>query len=167
MYYRLRPKRLYLFFGCINNFFLGKSAWIFFTLSHDIFLFWILIYSVLVIHIDHVIRAWSIETAYHWTWGWECRRGGKGKRPDIMFIAKHMDRIYELVFAECSRIICSDVMIKWNCGGNLTMPYIGQIEDVNWKKKMSLAFLDSRLRDKNSIYMFLFVIKKILAVFFF
>ena len=37
------------------------------------------------------------------------RRGGKGKRPDIMFIAKHMDRIYELVFAECSRIICSDV----------------------------------------------------------
>ncbi|POG67953.1 hypothetical protein GLOIN_2v1800021 [Rhizophagus irregularis DAOM 181602=DAOM 197198] len=37
------------------------------------------------------------------------RRGGKGKRPDIMFIAKHMDRIYELVFAECSRIICSNV----------------------------------------------------------
>ena len=23
------------------------------------------------IYIDHVIRAWSIETAYHWTWGWE------------------------------------------------------------------------------------------------
>ncbi|RGB22743.1 hypothetical protein C1646_775619 [Rhizophagus diaphanus] len=37
------------------------------------------------------------------------RRGGKGKRPDIIFIAKHMDRIYELIFAECSRIICSDV----------------------------------------------------------
>ncbi|CAG8635826.1 8552_t:CDS:2, partial [Paraglomus occultum] len=35
------------------------------------------------------------------------RRGEKGKRPDIMFIAKHMDRIYELMFAECSRIICS------------------------------------------------------------
>ena len=37
------------------------------------------------------------------------RRGKKGKRLDIMFIAKHMDRIYELVFAECSHIICSDV----------------------------------------------------------
>lgn len=37
------------------------------------------------------------------------RRGEKGKRPDIMFIEKHMDRIYELMFAECSRIVCSNV----------------------------------------------------------
>jgi hypothetical protein len=100
------------------------------------------------------------------------RRGGKGKRPDIMFIAKHMDRIYELVFAECSRIICSDVKedddkVKLWRELNDALYCIGQIEDVNWKKKMSSAFLDSRLRVKNSIYMFLFVIKKILAVFFF
>jgi hypothetical protein len=37
------------------------------------------------------------------------KREGKGKHPDIMFIAKHIDRIYKLVFAECLRIICSDV----------------------------------------------------------
>jgi hypothetical protein len=36
------------------------------------------------------------------------RRGERGKRPDIMFIVKHEDRIYELIFAECSRIICGD-----------------------------------------------------------
>ncbi|CAG8446556.1 10837_t:CDS:10 [Acaulospora colombiana] len=34
------------------------------------------------------------------------RRGERGKRPDIMFIVKHEDRIYELIFAECSRIVC-------------------------------------------------------------
>ncbi|CAG8616724.1 13937_t:CDS:2 [Ambispora leptoticha] len=36
------------------------------------------------------------------------RRGERGKRPDIMFIARHEERIYELIFAECSRIVCSD-----------------------------------------------------------
>ncbi|CAG8538224.1 14547_t:CDS:2, partial [Gigaspora margarita] len=36
------------------------------------------------------------------------RRGERGERPDIMFIAKYMDRIYELMFSECSRIVCND-----------------------------------------------------------
>ena len=97
------------------------------------------------------------------------RRGGKGKRPDIMFIAKHMDRIYELVFAECSRIICSDVKEddKVKLWRELNDALYWTNRGCKLEEKMSLAFLDSRLRDKNSIYIFLFVIKKILAVFFF
>ena len=37
------------------------------------------------------------------------RRGGKEKYSDIMSIAKHIDRIYELVFVEYLYIICNDV----------------------------------------------------------
>ncbi|KAG9304107.1 hypothetical protein G9A89_006017 [Geosiphon pyriformis] len=35
------------------------------------------------------------------------RRGERGKRLDMMFIVKHEDKIYELMFAECSRIFCN------------------------------------------------------------
>ncbi|CAG8513150.1 7443_t:CDS:2 [Paraglomus occultum] len=33
--------------------------------------------------------------------------GGMGRRPDIMFITKEDSKIYELMYAECSRIICT------------------------------------------------------------
>ncbi|CAG8462085.1 2036_t:CDS:2 [Ambispora leptoticha] len=34
------------------------------------------------------------------------RRGKTGKRPDIMFMVKRGRKIYELMFAECSRLFC-------------------------------------------------------------
>ncbi len=37
------------------------------------------------------------------------KKGGKEKCLDIIFIAKHIDRIYELVFVKCLHIICSDM----------------------------------------------------------
>ena len=33
--------------------------------------------------------------------------GRVGRRPDIMFISKEDDKYYELMYAKCSRIICT------------------------------------------------------------
>jgi hypothetical protein len=34
------------------------------------------------------------------------RRGKHGKRPDAMFFAMKQTRLYELIFIECSRLLC-------------------------------------------------------------
>jgi hypothetical protein len=36
------------------------------------------------------------------------RKGGRGKRPDIMFLVKKQEKLYELIFVECSRLVCPD-----------------------------------------------------------
>jgi len=33
--------------------------------------------------------------------------GHSGRRPDIMFVLKYGDYVYELIYTECSRIICT------------------------------------------------------------
>ena len=38
----------------------------------------------------------------------ERKKDGKGRRPDIMFIAKKDDKFYEMMYSECSRIVCSE-----------------------------------------------------------
>ncbi|RHZ85515.1 hypothetical protein Glove_65g143 [Diversispora epigaea] len=35
-------------------------------------------------------------------------KGKQGKRPDVMFMEKHREKLYELMFVECSRIICTE-----------------------------------------------------------
>ncbi|CAG8664084.1 10202_t:CDS:2, partial [Racocetra persica] len=35
-------------------------------------------------------------------------KSGTGKRPDIMFIINYKERIHELTFAECSRLVCTE-----------------------------------------------------------
>ncbi|RHZ55602.1 hypothetical protein Glove_413g26 [Diversispora epigaea] len=35
-------------------------------------------------------------------------KGKQGKRPDVMFMEKHRKKLYELMFVECSRIICTE-----------------------------------------------------------
>ncbi|CAG8814393.1 14517_t:CDS:1, partial [Cetraspora pellucida] len=59
------------------------------------------------------------------------RRGERGKCPDIMFIAKHMDRIYELVFSECLRIVCNDTKEDDDRVKLWRELNVGRIEDVN------------------------------------
>ncbi|RHZ82622.1 hypothetical protein Glove_107g5 [Diversispora epigaea] len=35
-------------------------------------------------------------------------KGKQGKRPDVMFMEKHREKLYELMFVECSRLICTE-----------------------------------------------------------
>jgi hypothetical protein len=88
------------------------------------------------------------------------RRGERGKRPDIMFIVKHEDRIYELIFAECSRIICGDTK-KDDDRVKLWRELNDGLYWANRGLKMSSVFLGSKLLDKSLIYMSLSEIMKI------
>lgn len=36
------------------------------------------------------------------------RKGEYGKRPDVMLIAKYKNKTHELIYAECSRPVCTD-----------------------------------------------------------
>ena len=34
------------------------------------------------------------------------RRGKQGKRPDVMYMVERDGKLYELIFTECSRLVC-------------------------------------------------------------
>ncbi|RHZ82206.1 hypothetical protein Glove_112g51 [Diversispora epigaea] len=71
--------------------------------------------------------------------------GRVGKRPDIMFISKEDDKYYELMYAECSRIICMKQKEEYDdiklCV-NATMDYTG-------RKKVNLSSLPYELSHTN------------------
>ncbi|RHZ63257.1 hypothetical protein Glove_330g49 [Diversispora epigaea] len=63
-----------------------------------------------LILVTSVFRATSIDNNFCNSASADRREKGKqGKRPAVMFMEKHREKLYELMFVECSRLICTEM----------------------------------------------------------